>query len=214
MKFQHAENAEVTKETYKFVFLQKRQLLYYITKLLKEIEIKFVISHGNLIEYERKKPIFHDDDIDIRFDINDFHKWEKFCNENDSFLQKYNLVFDNRFRDFDSQKHNGIQCKLINFANPYKIRQYDIAVHVDLVPSFVSRSDFWPNYNINYNNLREVELYSVKTFAPSENDSKRVLSSQYGKDFLIPDRPSPFVSRNAQRPRPGKMTRLKIGNYA
>ena len=43
----------------------------------KKLNIKFVIDGGNLLEYTRGKMIQRDNDIDIRFDINDFQKWKK-----------------------------------------------------------------------------------------------------------------------------------------
>ena len=71
--FQH-NRKNISFDTYIYTFLYKQQLLKNITLLLESLNIKFVISHGNLIEYERKKYIFHDDDLDIRFDVRDQHK--------------------------------------------------------------------------------------------------------------------------------------------
>ena len=43
-----------------------------------------------------------------RMDINDIHKWEKFCS--DPTNQMINgVIFDNRFTDIKNQKVNGIQ---------------------------------------------------------------------------------------------------------
>jgi len=168
------------------MFLYKKQLLYNITKLLDKLNIQFVISHGNLIEYERQKPIYHDDDLDIRMNVNDLEKWSKFCNENDMILPEYNLKFDGRFKKINLQLINGIQCRLIHFYNKYKIPVYKMNIHCDLVANIVS-SKFWMNYNIDYNNLRKIVYLGVNTYAPNKNDTIKVLQDQYGKDYLIPD---------------------------
>lgn len=186
MKFQHNRDIEINKNSYRYMFLYKKQLLYNITKLLDKLNIQFVISHGNLIEYERKKPIYHDDDLDIRMNVNDLEKWSKFCNENDMILPEYNLKFDGRFKKINLQLINGIQCRLIHFYNKYKIPVYKMNIHCDLVANIVS-STFWMNYNIDYNNLRKIVYLGVNTYAPNKNDTIKVLQSQYGKDYLIPD---------------------------
>lgn len=186
MKFQHNRDIEINKNSYRYMFLYKKQLLYNITKLLDKLNIQFVISHGNLIEYERQKPIYHDDDLDIRMNVNDLEKWSKFCNENDMILPEYNLKFDGRFKKINLQLINGVQCKLIHFYNKYKIPVYKMNIHCDLVANIVS-SKFWMNYNIDYNNLRKIVYLGVNTYAPNKNDTIKVLQNQYGKDYLIPD---------------------------
>lgn len=186
MKFQHNRDIEINKNSYRYMFLYKKQLLYNITKLLDKLNIQFVISHGNLIEYERQKPIYHDDDLDIRMNVNDLEKWSKFCNENDMILPEYNLKFDGRFKKINLQLINGIQCRLIHFYNKYKIPVYKMNIHCDLVANIVS-SKFWMNYNIDYNNLRKIVYLGVNTYAPNKNDTIKVLQNQYGKDYLIPD---------------------------
>lgn len=185
MNFQH-NKLKITKESYTYVFEYKQQLLYSITKLLNDLGIKFVISHGNLIEFTRNKPIYHDDDLDIRFNKNDFYKWENFCNNNNKILPKYNLKFDHRFKDFHKQIYNGIQCRLIKFYNKNNINEYEMNLHCDLVANIVGNK-FWPDYNINYNSLRKIKYLSVETFAPSIKDTHKVLSKQYG-NYLIPDK--------------------------
>jgi hypothetical protein len=191
--YQHNNNIIINKQTYTYVYQYKKQLLFNITRLLNDLHIKFVIAHGNLIEYERGKPIFHDDDIDIRFNKNDFYNWEMFCKNNSSHIDNYNLKFDNRIKDINKQKNNGIQCQLINFINNNNnIEEYkDIEIHCDLVMNNVF-SKFWRDYNINFNKLRNISYLGVKTFAPSVDDTINVLSSQYGKNYLIPNKKSPF----------------------
>lgn len=45
-----------------------------IGKLLNSIVILCeYVAHGTLLEYERGQPIYHDDDLDIRFDLKNTH---------------------------------------------------------------------------------------------------------------------------------------------
>jgi len=191
MKFQHNQNIEITKESYNYMMEYKKQLLFNITNLLNDLHIRFVISHGNLIEYERKSPIHRDDDLDIRMNVQDLSKWENFCNKNNRELTKYNLVFDSRFNKIKSQKINGIQCWLIKFNNKRNIKKFNMDIHCDLVSSVV-KTDFWMNYNIDYSNLRLISYLDVNTYAPNINHTKYILTKQYGKNYLIPNHKSAF----------------------
>lgn len=110
---QHNDNIVITKDSYNYIRLYKKQLIQNITNLLNDLNIRFVICWGNLIEYERKIPIFQDDDLDITFNVEDLPKWENFCKNNDKKITKYNLIFDDRFKDIEAQKNNGIQFWLI-----------------------------------------------------------------------------------------------------
>jgi len=191
--YQHNKNIEINSQTFQYVQEYKRQLINNITQLLNEIDVKFVISHGNLIEYSRGETIYHDDDLDIRFNVDDITKWQHFCNnpinydriKNGFFLQKYNLRFDHRFDNIQKQKQNGIQCKLIHFDNKNNIDTFEMDIHGDFVCSVVE-TNFWMNYNINFYNLKEIEYLNVKTFAPNDKDTHRVLKNQYGESYLIP----------------------------
>ena len=194
--FQHNMNVAITEKSYKYVREYKKQLLLNMSNLLEDNKIKYVISHGNLIEYERGSPIYHDDDIDLRINIKDIHKWEKFCNDNES-ADKYNLKFDERFKNMKSFKKRGIQCCLLNFED----FEFEMDIHCDLVPSITNaepyiRDDgrfdkFWTDYDIDYSNLRKIKLMGVDTFAPNIEDSKRLLLRQYGENYLIPVRKPP-----------------------
>ena len=188
--FQHNKKIEITRSTFFYVREYKKQLLKNITNLLNDLDIGFVISHGNLIEYERGKPIYHDDDVDIRYNIKDIKKWEKYCsNEKNINNEKYNLVFDKRFTKIKKQLFNGIQVRLINFINKFKVKEYIIDIHLDLVPNFAGKnkiSKMWPSYDINFNRLRKIKYLDVDTYCPSIKDTKRVLKKQYGSDYLIP----------------------------
>lgn len=193
MYFQH-NKVTITRRSYLYVYEYKKQLLKNITKLLTDLDIKFVICYGNLIEYERKKPIYRDDDLDIIFNVDDILKWSKFCENNDRELIKYNLKFDQRFKNIKKQKFNGIQCQLINFKNIKQIKTYNMDIHCDLVANIV-KSSFWPNLNINFDAVREITFYNTKTYAPSTIDTNNILINQYGENYLIPDTPNPFAKK-------------------
>ena len=77
--FQHNKNVQITDQTYTYVYKYKQELLKQLTKLLDDLGIEFVISHGNLIEYERQSPIYHDDDLDLRFNVEQFDRWMEWC---------------------------------------------------------------------------------------------------------------------------------------
>ena len=194
--FQHNMNVAITEKSYKYVRDYKKKLLLNMSNLLEDNKIKYVISHGNLIEYERGTPIHHDDDLDIRMDIEDLDKWVKFCNENDP-IDKYNLKFDGRFASPQDFQKNGIQCRLAKFED----FEFEMDIHCDLVPSITNaepyiRDDgrfdkFWTDYDIDYSNLRKIKFMGVDTFAPNIEDSKRLLLRQYGEKYLIPWRKPP-----------------------
>ena len=187
MRYQHNEKVNITEESYEYVLSYKRQLLKHITDLLNDLSIRFVISHGNLIECERGKPIYQDDDLDIRFCLDDLEKWETYCSDiKNKNNPKYNLIFDKRFGDINKQKHNGIQSRLITFENKDDIKTFSaMDIHCDLVASVVAIK-MWMNYNIDFNNLRKVTLYDVATSAPNKRDTKKVLTRQYGKTYMLP----------------------------
>lgn len=185
--FQHNGHVLVTKESYQYVTKVRRALLINITRLLNDLKIRFVISHGNLIEFIRKRRLFHDDDLDIRFCIHDFPKWLAFAGRNKTqTFHNYNLSFDEIIlQSSREQRVRGVKAWLINPPKrPTFIPKMDI--HIDLVPSIVTHS-FWMNYKISWNKLRLVQFLGVKTWAPRKKDCKKVLKKQYGKDFMRPN---------------------------
>ena len=194
MYFQN-NKVKITKESYLYVYYYKKQLLKNITKLLDDNNIRFVICYGNLIEYERKKPIYRDDDLDIIFNISDMPQWIKFCKQNNQELKKYNLIFDGRFNDMSRQRQNGVQCRLMKFINPKKIKEFKMDIHCDLVCNIVE-SEFWHNLDIDFNNLRKIKLYGVNTYAPSKLDTTMILIFQYGTNYIIPNTRNPFKIRS------------------
>lgn len=185
--FQHNKKNKITEKTYRYVYEYKKQLLFNITKLLNDLNIKFVICYGNLLEYERNEPIYQDDDIDIVFDERDLSKWVLFCNYNERQLNRYNLIFDERFKNIKQQQINGIQCKLIKFINPNNISEFKMNIHCDLVLSNLEYKNIWFHFNINFDNIRKIVLYDVQTYAPSKIDTIKCLIKAYGKNYIIPN---------------------------
>lgn len=197
-RFQHNKSVPITFAHFAYVQEYKRQLLANLDTLMSDIGMLYTISHGNLIEYERKSFIYHDDDIDIRWNRADVDKWEKFC---ESYQKEniYNLSLDGRYKDMSKQLFNGIQMRLVKFQNTYGIREFpEMDIHLDFNSNFVEinrdkngRYNFkkiWPPYDIDFQNLRTVSYLGIDTFAPSSKDTDMVLSKQYGKNYLKPDR--------------------------
>lgn len=188
VSFQHNNHIKITKESLTYVQEYKKQLLSGISKLLFDLDIKFTIAHGNLIEYSRGKLIQHDDDIDIRFDIGDFEKWRKFSESCLSrYLQKYNLYFDERFHDAKAQIHNGIQCRLIRFKNEKNMKTFKMDIHCDLVCNIVSH-ELWNIYDIDFSKVQKVFYLGVETYVPIDNDLQYILKKQFGENYLIPNK--------------------------
>jgi hypothetical protein len=188
--FQHNKKFNINKDTYTYVLEYKKQLIKNITNLLNDLQIRFVISNGNLIEYERGTPIYHDDDLDIRFCVDDIDKWSNYCsnihNINNS---KYNLQFDNRFNYIQKQRYKGIKAELIEFKNDKNINIYEkMKICIDLVANNIFVPFIWIKYNIDYNNLRKIKYLDVDTYAPSNEDTNKVLKIEYGNNYLIPNR--------------------------
>jgi hypothetical protein len=117
-------------------------------KLFNDLDIKIFICYGNLIEYERNSPIYHDDDIDMIFDVQSFPKWIQFCNENNRNLEKYNLKFDDRWKYEKKQKNNGIEARLIDYKCPDNLKEFKtMDINTDLIASQVDKKNIWPDWN-------------------------------------------------------------------
>ena len=179
-RFQHNKSFIVTSENYKHVLNQRKTLLSKLTSVLKEHDIKWVLGHGNLIECVRGEPIYHDDDIDIRLDIDDIHKWIQYQNSCVNGIdEKYGLKYDDRYCQIEKQKYNGIQVELIETMPPFRI-------HADIVFNIVG-SDFWLNYLIDYDSIKPVRYLDCDCYIPNDDDTARVLITQYGNNYLIPN---------------------------
>ena len=186
--FQHNKNQPLTVGSYAYVKEYRKQLIKNITKLLDELDIKFILGHGNLLEFMRDKPILHDDDIDIRFDKKDLKKWEEYCKNPDN-KNKYNLVFDDRFDKMDKQLYNGIQIRLENFENKKELEIFpEMDIHADLVLASIDTNRpgecRWILYDIDFEKRREIKYLGEKSYVPSEEDSHKVLKKDYGDNMF------------------------------
>ena len=128
MKYQHNNNIDITRDNYLYVREYKKQLLQNITKLLNTLNIRFVISHGNLIEYERGTPIYHDDGVDIRFCYDDISKLDNYFN---TIKEKKDMKFNLSFRSmsfmniFNKNDNSNHKVSLIKFNNYKNLTIYD-----------------------------------------------------------------------------------------
>lgn len=183
--YQHNDTVLITRETHQYVREYKKQLVKNVTALLNDLGIRFTISNGNLIEYERQQPILHDDDIDIRFYKNDLDKLWKYCQSlTIAEDERYNLKYNERIFDFEEQEHKGVQMWLLVPPSSEYVDVIDI--HADVVCEQVY-TNFWPNFNIDFLNLRDIVYLETLTYAPSSEDTKRILTRDYGENYLIPN---------------------------
>lgn len=189
--FQHNKNVCVDIDSYAYVKSYKSQLLMNLGQLFSDIGVRYVISHGNLLEYERGEPIHHDDDIDLRVCRKDIEKWAMYCNEPCNMKNpKYNIKFDKRFMDMDRQIQNGVQCWLIQFKDSEGIciKTFEkMNIHADVVLDSVT-SNFWMDYDIDWDSIEEVTFLNIKTYVPNKKDRERVLTANYGVKYIIPKR--------------------------
>ncbi len=185
--YQHNKNIIITKENYNYVYEYKKQLLSCITKLLNDINVKFVIGHGNLLEYTRGSPIYHDDDIDIRYNYEDENKLLEYLNQNNYNGLNYNLNIHKgttmHIRRLTKNSYF-FQIHLNKFENKLNINTYNMSINLDLC-SNLNRDRTFPGYDINFNNIRKIKLYEIDTYAPSIEDTHKVLSMEYRK-YNIP----------------------------
>ena len=191
--YQHNSAHMINTDTYTYVYEYKTQLLQNMTRLLNDLHIRFCIAHGNLIEHTRGKPIYHDDDLDLRLCKDDIGRWLEYCKNNGGDIHRYNLRFDGRFSDADAQKKNGIQVRLKHFQNDSRIKVFeDMDIHCDLVANNI-HTDIWIVYDIDYNNLRKISYLGVDTYAPSEADTERILTKEYGSNYMTPNKRYMFI---------------------
>ena len=183
MKYQHS-GIEINKNNYKYVKEYKKELFKNIVSVLNNNNIRYVIGHGNLIEYERKRPIIQDDDIDIRYNVRDIVRYIKYCKslKNNVDIEN-NLVFDDRLTNFKQQLNNGIQVRLHKFDSNI---EYTGDIHCDLVPNKLINQNFWIDYNVFCKPLRKIKYYGTESYAPSKELTKYYLEKEYGKNYMHP----------------------------
>jgi hypothetical protein len=185
--FQHNRTIKINENSYTYVKSYKSEMLKNLAQLFSDINVRYVISHGNLLEYERGQPIFQDDDLDIRACKLDIKKWESYCKvPSNQTNPKYNIRFDNRFHNIDRQKHNGIQCWLINFHFKDATEAFKkMNIHADIVFDSVT-SKQWMDYAIDWEGLEEITYMDTTTYVPKKEDRVRLLKLNYGGKYIIP----------------------------
>ena len=52
-------------------------------------------------------------------------------------------------------------------------------------------SNTWLNYDINFSQLRRITYLGIDTWGPSKIDAMRILETEYGNNYLIPDKKQP-----------------------
>tara|TARA_B110000438_G_C15595652_1_gene555768 strand:- start:60 stop:737 length:678 start_codon:yes stop_codon:yes gene_type:complete len=176
-KFQH-NNIYINKENFEYMRAYKKELFKNVTKLLDDLDIKYVISDGNLLEYYRGDIIVEDDDIDIRVNYKDWDKFEKYNLTYDKVDKKYNLTYDivdkkwyhirlNKFKEFQNEKFD---------------------IHCDLVSSdLIGTSGCWLNVNYFFDKeLNNVKYMGVNTYTPQNGLINKFLKEYYGPNFNKP----------------------------
>lgn len=173
----------VTEGGYRIVTEARRRLVRGVASALEDHGIRYVLGHGNLLEFTRGKAIVHDDDVDVRVDVRDFDRWMQYCAQTGSVDRARGLSLrDARRTDAAAQRVNGLQISLLDDPHP----RFD--VHVDVVPSVVS-SPVWTDYSAAFTQpLRRALYLGVPVRVPSAEMAERLLRREYGPSFLVPDR--------------------------
>lgn len=198
--FQHNNKIEVNEKTYNYVREYKKILLSKVVNILKKKNIKFVISGGNLLEYYRKDIIYQDDDIDIRFDYNDFNKWFNYCltlkkdKDTGHFYDiKKGIKLCHRTNQKNKQLQNGLQIWLIpeKFKKLEKYKEYfnKLDLHMDVVSSYLpfKKGNFWPDVQYFFNSeLQIVKYLDTKVYIPNESNINKYLKDTYKETYMEP----------------------------
>lgn len=177
-KFQH-NNININKENFEYLTVYKKELFKNVTKLLDDLDIKYVISDGNLLEYYRGDIIVQDDDIDIRVNYKDLNKFQKYNLTHDKLDEKYNL-------SYEKVDEKWYQIRLDKFKE-FKNGKFDI--HCDLVSSdLIGTEGGWLNVNYFFDKeLNNVKYMGVNTYTPQNSLINKFLKENYGPNFNIPN---------------------------
>ena len=170
-RFQHNSHIIITKKTCEYVRAYKTELMKETAVLMDLLKIPYVIANGNLIEYERGVRIYHDDDIDIRLDYKMLDTFISYINSNDTIIHLTKL------------QDGWYQGRLRHFSNPLSL---NMDIHIDIVENTIEYSP-WIKYDIGYSNRRSITYLGIETYAPSAEDTERVLTIEYGVSWRVPN---------------------------
>jgi len=177
-RYQHS-GIEITESNYRVVTDIRRRLVAGVASALEEHGVRYVISHGNLLELTRGRRIVHDDDVDIRIHKEDMGKWMRYCVDSGEADAERGLSLKDPRRTSESkQKENGIQITLLDDQHE------ELGVHADVVASSVPNID----YDLAFSSPpRRVTYLGVPAWAPGEEATDALLAREYGESYLIPD---------------------------
>ena len=176
-------------------------MLNRIIHIFNTYNIRYFLANGNLLEFTRGKLIQQDDDIDIRIHNDDLPNWMEYCltlaRLNNKYMDYHNvLVFDNRAHDMKKQIYNGIQVvlnvpnvsnKKLNVLHQIYKNQFKDGIHMDIVPAQCGFSSYWKTQSYVFQEpLRKVSYLNSLVCVPSAKMTDKVLTQDYGKDYLIP----------------------------
>jgi hypothetical protein len=181
--FQH-NHRKITEEDYNYMIAYKRELLKNIGNLLDKLGIKYVISHGNLLEYTRGTPIYQDDDIDIRYDINDLDKWLEYCKSLTKCSDiENNLTILRKIMGLGPFKKMYI-IKLRHFQYEHKV-PFNFKIWCDFIANDINIGTFG-RYDVFQEELRKIQYLGVDTYVPNQILTEKLLSDEYGNNYIIP----------------------------
>ena len=184
-RYQHCD-VLITEKNYAVVTDTRRRLIAGVTSALERHRVRYVLGHGNLLEFVRGEPIVHDDDVDIRIHRDDLDRWMGYCLEAGEKDEARALSLrDARRTDRGAQARNGMQLWLLDDPHPH----FD--VHVDVVSSTVP-DPVWIDYHPAFETpLRRTTYLGVLVWVPSAEAARKLLIQEYGIDYLVPDAAQP-----------------------
>ena len=150
-------------------------MLKNISKLLNDINIKFVLSFKNLLEYYINKNIYDLDQLYIRFNIDDIKKLNNQLQ--DKLEQKYNLeLVDNNSNIFT--------IKLNKYKDDLGCKEYpNININLYLISHFIENNNYL-NYDINFLNLESTKYLEINTYIPNSIQIVDILKKEFGYNFI------------------------------
>jgi len=180
--FYHLKRIPVTQITYNIARDIKKRILSAVDALLESLHVRYALSDGNLLEYERGIPIYHDDDVDIRVDSRDFHIINDYIGGRSNLDTDRNIKFD--AYNLDRTWYHVSLINTDDIPSDYDLKN---CISLDFVISNEICGGFWKKYDIDFDNLRRINYLDIDTFAPGKEDTIRVLQTAFGVNYLTPN---------------------------